>query len=234
MVQRLRRVLGLDDCVRLGEAQLVVAALVAARLLQQRAARDRLVGVEQRLQLFPLDLDQLERGPCLRECLGRDAGDGAALEVGLLVDTADLARTDDREHARRSRRGAEVDPSDSRTRVRAAEDRALEHPGELDVARVAGLAAGLLEAVEPRCVPADHRARPGRPLDERVLFDERPDLLVAALDLLLGLDQPCHVEIASSIRGYVPQRQRLPAMRCLISSADGSAVSATSAAAETI
>ena len=86
VVQRLRRVLGLDDGVRLGEALLVVAALVAARLLQQRAARDRLVGVEQRLQLLPLDLDQLERGPCLREGLGRDAGDGAALEVGLLVD----------------------------------------------------------------------------------------------------------------------------------------------------
>ena len=36
---------------------------------------------------------------------------------------------------------------------------------------------------------------------ERVLFDERPDLLVAALDFLLGLDQPRQLEIASSMRG---------------------------------
>jgi hypothetical protein len=42
------------------------------------------------------------------------------------------------------------------------------------------------------------------------------------------------VEIASSMRGYVPQRQRLPAMRWRISSLVGSGVSATSAAAETI
>jgi hypothetical protein len=36
---------------------------------------------------------------------------------------------------------------------------------------------------------------------ERVLLDECPDLLVAALDLLLRLDQARHVRIASSMRG---------------------------------
>jgi hypothetical protein len=77
----------------------------------------------------------------------------------------------------------------------------VEHPRQLDVRRVARLSAGLLEAVESRRIAADDVAGPGRPLEERVLVDERPDLLVAALDLLLGLDQPCQVEIASSMRG---------------------------------
>ena len=198
VVERLRRVLGLDDCVRLGQPLLVVAALVAARLLEQRAACDGLVGVQQRLQLLPLDLDQLERRPSLRERLGRDAGDRAAFEVRLVVDADDLAGADDGEHAGRGRGGAEVDPLDPRPRVRAAQDRALEHPGELDVARVAGLAARLLVAVEPWCVLADDRTRPGRPLVERVLLDERPDLLVPALDLLLGLDQPRHLTTSMS------------------------------------
>ena len=64
VVQRLRRVVGLDDRVGLGEPALVVAALVAARLGDERAARDGLLGVEQRLELLPVDLDQL--GPPLR------------------------------------------------------------------------------------------------------------------------------------------------------------------------
>ena len=42
---------------------------------------------------------------------------------------------------------------------------------------------------------------PGRPLLEHVLVDDRPDGLVAALDLLLGLDQARQVAIASSMRG---------------------------------
>ena len=85
--------------------------------------------------------------------------------------------------------------------MRAVEQGGVEHSGQLDVRGVARLAAGLLEAVETRCVPADDVAGPGRPLHERVLVDERPDLLVAALDLLLGLDQPRQLEIASSMRG---------------------------------
>ena len=77
----------------------------------------------------------------------------------------------------------------------------MEHPRQLDVGRVARLAARLREPVEAWRVAADDIAGTGRPLDERVLVDERPDLLVAALDLLLGLDQPRQVEIASSMRG---------------------------------
>jgi hypothetical protein len=77
----------------------------------------------------------------------------------------------------------------------------MEHAGQLDVGGVTRLAARLLEAVQARRVPADDVAGAGRPLVERVFVDERPDLLVAALDLLLGLDQPRQLEIASSIRG---------------------------------
>jgi hypothetical protein len=77
----------------------------------------------------------------------------------------------------------------------------VEHPGQLYVRRVARLPPGFLEAVEARRIPADDVAGTGRPLVERILLDERPDLLVAALDLLLGLDQPRQLEIASSMRG---------------------------------
>jgi hypothetical protein len=77
----------------------------------------------------------------------------------------------------------------------------VEHPGQLHVRRVARLTAGLLETVEARRVPADDVAGPGGPLVEGILVDERPHLLVAALDLLLGLDQPRQLEIASSMRG---------------------------------
>ena len=62
VVQRLRHVVGLDDRVGLGEPVLVVAALVAARLGATRAARDCQSGVEQRLELLPVDLDQPDRG----------------------------------------------------------------------------------------------------------------------------------------------------------------------------
>jgi hypothetical protein len=112
-----------------------------------------------------------------------------------------LAGADGGDDARRRESGREVDPRHPGVRVRAAQERRVEHPRELHVAGVAGLAARLLVAVEPRGVTTHHLTRARRPLRERVLLDERPDLLVATLDLLLGLDQPRHVEIASSIRG---------------------------------
>ena len=77
----------------------------------------------------------------------------------------------------------------------------MEHSGQPDVGRVARLAARAERAGHPRGGPADDLARAGGPLLERVLLDDEPDLLVTALDLLLGADQSCHVEIASSIFG---------------------------------
>ena len=77
----------------------------------------------------------------------------------------------------------------------------MEHSGQLDVRRVARLAARAQRPGHPGGGPADDLARAGRPLLEHVLLDDEPDLLVTALDLLLGSDQSCHVEIASSIFG---------------------------------
>ena len=77
----------------------------------------------------------------------------------------------------------------------------MQHSWQLDVCRVASLAPGALRARDPRSGPADDLAGPGRPLVERVLLDHEPHVLVAALDLLLGLDQSCHDTIASSILG---------------------------------
>src|SRR5439155_5316658 len=83
-------------------------------------------------------------------------------------------------------------------------------------------------------VSSDRRSRPCGPLLEWVLLDDEPDVLVPSLDLFLGLDQSCHVRIASSIFGYVPQRQRFPDIACRISSRVGAGLAATSADADTI
>src|SRR5205085_4048936 len=80
----------------------------------------------------------------------------------------------------------------------------------------------------------DDRLRACRPLVERILLDHDPLLGEPALDLFLGADQSRHVRIASSIFGYVPQRHRLPAIACRISSRVGLGLAATSADAETI
>src|SRR4029079_17194196 len=57
----LRAVFGLDEHVRLREASVDGAALVAAWLVHERLLPDGLLGVEQRLELFPFDLDQPDR-----------------------------------------------------------------------------------------------------------------------------------------------------------------------------
>ena len=201
VVERLRRVDGLDDRVRLREAALEVAALVAAHVREKRASSHRLLGVDERLELLPLDVDQLHCSGSLRERLRRDRRDGASFVVGLPVHSVDLAGPDSGEHPGRGEGRSKVDPRDARARVRAAEERCVDQPGQAHVAREACGSAGPLVAVDARGGTPDDRARPGRPLVEGVLLDERPHLLVAALDLLLGLDQPRQVEIASSMRG---------------------------------
>ena len=109
----------------------------------------------------------------------------------------------------------------------------MEHSRQLEVGGVARLAADALVAVLARRRAADDRERSRGPLLERILLDDDPHLLEASLDLFLGADQSCHVRIASSILGYVPQRQMFPAIACRISSRVGSGFAATSAAAET-
>ena len=136
--------------------------------------------------------------------------------------------------ARLIRTEREVDRRHPSAGVRAAQHGRLEHARQPEIGRVARLAARSLKAVDARGASTHDRELPRRPLLERVLVDDRPDGLVAALDLLLGADQPRQFEIASSMRRYAPQRQRLPAIACRISSLPGCGLVATSAAAETI
>ena len=173
------------------------------------------------------------RGLRLAERVGGDGGDRRAGVADLLLETFRLAGPDRRAHARQRERRREVDLLHARVRVRRAEHGRLQHPGQPDVGGVARLAAHALGAGLARRRPADDLARPGGPLLERILLDDDPDLLEPALDFLLGANQSCHVRIASSIFGYVPQRQMFPAIACLISSRVGSGFAATSAAAET-
>ena len=103
----------------------------------------------------------------------------------------------------------------------------MQHSGQPQVLRVAGLAARAGQTVDPGRRAADRLQRPLRPLFEDVLLDDDPLLGVAAFDFFLGADQTSHqpprfsaatASIARSIFGYVPQRQRFPVIACAISS----------------
>jgi hypothetical protein len=77
----LRAVLGLDDDVRLGQAALEVAALVAARVSVKLLALDRVVGSSQRLELLPLDSISSSAARACRR-VRRDRRDGGADVAG--------------------------------------------------------------------------------------------------------------------------------------------------------
>ena len=77
----------------------------------------------------------------------------------------------------------------------------MQHARQAHVRGVTRLTASLRVAVDARRRAADDGTRPGRPLLERVLLDERPDLLVTTFDLLLAPGQARQLEIASSILG---------------------------------
>ena len=103
-----RAELAAADDVRLGEAALEVAALADARLREQRAARDRLVRVEQRLEHLELDVDRRDAGACLLERVGADGGDRGALVAALRDEQREIVRpdrgVDARQRERRARR----------------------------------------------------------------------------------------------------------------------------------
>jgi hypothetical protein len=230
----LRAVLGFDDSVALGDTALEVAALVRLDVGDERLLLDRLVGVEQRLERLPLDIQRGQSGLGLPERLRRHSRNRLADVAGLLFQHVELAGAENGAYATRSARGRQVDTCYTRARERAAQHRRVQHARQLDVGGVQHLAAGAVETVDARHLLPDRRERPFRPLVERVLLDDDPDVLVAAFDFLFGLDQSCQVEMASSIFGYVPQRHRFPDMAWRISSWDGVGFAATSAAAETI
>ncbi len=155
VVERLRRVVGLDDRVGLGEPALVVAALVVARLGDERPAFDGHLRVQQRLELLPVDLDQSDGRLGLLERLRGDGGDRVALEVGLLADAVDLSRADRGQDTRqplRRRRGRSGAPASARAGCGAAPCGASP-------------AAGRPRCSAPRRGPSRSRrgaARPGR------------------------------------------------------------------------
>ena len=92
----------------------------------------------------------------------------------------------------RRARGVEVEPRDAAARDRRAQDECVQHPGELDVDRVAGRAARPHRPVLARRRRADdlQLGLVGPRLDLVLLVDERPDVLEAPLHLALRLDEP--------------------------------------------
>jgi hypothetical protein len=199
--QRRGAVLGLDDRVGVGESALEVAALVGAWLTDERTAPHRFLGIEQRLEDVPLHVDQRERRPRPGLRLGRDRSDGLALVARLLGEDVGVARADRRTHAGGDPGAIQVEAPDACARVRASKDGRVQHAGEHHVGGVERLPARSLQAVHAAGGLSDDRESPGGPGAERVLLDDDPLLGVAALDLLLGLDQSRHVAIASSILG---------------------------------
>ena len=230
----LGRVLARDDDVGLREPPFEIAALAHPRLADQLPARHRFIGIGQHLELLEVDLDRVQRRAGLRVGVRAHRRDRGALEAAFVVQDVEVVRPEGCMHAGRRECRREVDAADAGMGIGRAQHGGVQHPRQLQVGCVDGLASRALEAVDARCRPADDLERPGGPLLQRVLFDDEPDLLVTAFDFLLGADQSCHVRIASSIFGYVPQRQRLPAMLCRISSVVGFGVAVTSATALTI
>src|SRR5439155_6020529 len=118
-------------------------------------------------------------------------------------------------------------------RVRTTQNRRVQHSRQLQIGREQRLTAGPRQPIDPGHSSSHRRERSRRPPIERVLVDDDPDFLVASFDFLFGADQSCQVLMASSIFGYVPQRQRFPDMAWRISSVDGLGLLSTNAAAET-
>jgi hypothetical protein len=114
----LRPVLGLDDDVRFREGAVHVTSLIAARLLEQLSAADRLVRVEQRFADLPLDVDLRHGRAGLGERVCGDGRDGHALVAGLVDEHVRVARADGRPHARRVEGPGEIDSVHARARVR--------------------------------------------------------------------------------------------------------------------
>ena len=152
----------------------------------------------------PLCLDQLDGRACLGGGVRSEGRDRLALERRVARQPLDLAGHEHAADARGLLRAGGVDAGQRRVRVWAAQERRVQH----------SRAAGCRPCSAPRRArarrpsifarrAADHLERARRPLVERVLLDDDPRLGVAALDLLLGLDQARHDWIASSIRGYV-------------------------------
>ena len=226
-------ILGLDDHICPREPALEVAPLVVGHVRDERLLPHRLVRVEQRLEHVPFHHDALRGCLCLAERVGGDGRHGVADVARLVRQLVEVGGSDHGAYPESATRGLQVDRDHTCARVRTAQDSSVQHPRKLQVGREQRLTARPRQSVDARHPLAHRRERSCGPPVERVLVDDDPDFLVAAFDFLLGADQSCQVLIASSIFGYVPQRQRFPDIACWISSLDGLGFAATSAAAET-
>ena len=182
-------VLGLDDHVGLGHAGLDVARLVLDRILLQPLLGQSLGGIGDEAEHRVARRERLDAGA---RRLGRLAGERRdrragvrrlALEdrVAALHDVV-VGRREHREHARHGARSLDVE-LDRRVRVRRAHDHAVQHARQRDVGDVARGArdparAGQARDARPRHVQLA-LVLPGR----RLLLDEHPALLEAALHL---------------------------------------------------
>src|SRR5262249_681275 len=112
-----------------------------------------------------------------------------------------LPGAEDRADATRRTSCGEFYTCYTRARVGTAQHGRVQHSGQLDVGCVQSLAPRTVEAVDARDFTADYGQRTDRPLVERVLVDDDPDVFVAAFDFLLGADHACQVLIACSSLG---------------------------------
>ena len=151
-----------------GRAGEVVDLAVLVVADQRRVGIKRLAGVDDRRQRLVLDVDQRQR--VARDVLvgGDHERDLLALEADLVAGQHGLGVVGDRRHpgqperlevlggdhrrdAGERERGRGVDRDDPGVGVGAAQDRAVDHPGQADVVQVGALAAdeaGVLLALE--------------------------------------------------------------------------------------
>ena len=142
-----------------GRAREVVALTGLVVADQRRVGVERLARVDDRRQRLVLDVDQLQR-VVRRVLVGRDhERDLLALEAHLVAREHGLRVVGDRGHPGQAERleilgrddGRDVrvgerlrgvDRDDAGVRVRAAQDRAVHHPGQPDVVEVGALRRG--------------------------------------------------------------------------------------------
>ena len=163
---------------RLRQGRVHVAAVVAdavrdvvmARMHLRRAVGERELGVQQRGLLLVLHADQVQRvqgdvladGGHRRHLLAAEAHLALGQDVAVLVAHAPararsvVARHDRLDPGQRARRTG-VDAADARSGVRAAQHLAVQHAGQLDVARVQSPAEHLGPGVHLRRVAAEGR-----------------------------------------------------------------------------
>ena len=157
-----------------------------------RPGGHRLVHIdhERRRRVFDFDMPQR-----VGRHLGTNRGDGG----NLLAGEADLVIFDPerRDHAALLLGPGQIDAAHHRMRVRAPQDRSVEHPGHLDVVAVACAAGRLERSVDARSLPAQN-AELLAPLPGNRLAVGKHDGHVA------------HVASKAELQRYLPGHQAVP------------------------